>query len=888
MKKQLFAFLMALCMCAALIPAGHAGAVVASGYCGADGDGKNLSWTLTADGTLTISGTGNMKNWSTTNAPWYPYHERITSAVISDGVTSIGNHAFFRYTTLKNIRIPDSVTRIGIWALCECRFDSLFLPRSVVNIDVDAFYSIKTLNSFSVDSENPAYVAVDGVIFTKDMKKLVAYPTGRKGACQIPDSVTKIVDGAFGNCRDLSNISIPDSVTTIGDYAFDWCTGLNNIQIPESVTHIGSYTFSGVEMMSVSIPANVTRIGAGTFRYCSRLTDIYIPAGVSSIASSAFEACAALKDIWYGGTEAQWKQIQYVNSEPLASAVKHWNALPGVKNGSCGDNLSWTLADGVLTISGAGNMWNWADDSPAPWYNYRDDITSVVISGGVTSIGNAAFLDCRAMTAVTVPDGLTEIGDSAFSHCQKLTGIFVPDSVTKIGVWSFNGCEALTSFYIPGNVSYVGPAAFYGCKSMGSLFVDSGNADYVSIDGVLFSKDRRTLIAYPGGRQGGYHIPSGVTVIKSDAFGPCAGLNAVSLPEGLTKIEEAAFEGCVNLTAVRIPDSVTSIENFAFNGCSGLEGVTIPRGVTAIGWGAFGGCEKLTGIGVDSDNSAYVSVDGVVFTKDMKTLVMYPPGKTGEYRIPGSVTKIQNSAFHACAGPPSVRIPASMTDIGQWAFRYCYGLTSIYISESVSSIGPGAFQYCAGLKDVWYVGTAEQWEAVSIDGDNEPLTSAAMHWNAGLLKLSFDANGGSGSMSPRKVADDGQFTLPVCGFTAPSAAMKFDGWLVNGTVYQPGQTVQLNADAVAVAQWFGLTIGGVTLNQDTVTVTFSNEVRKPVSVVVCAYSDAGKMLSCAARTIDTGATADLNPDTSGAAYLKAFLLSPDTSAPLCVPFRKDF
>lgn len=557
-----------------------------------------------------------------------------------------------------------------------------------------------------------------------------------------------------------------------------------------------------------------------------------------------------------------------------------------IDSGHCGadgdgQNLSWTLdADGTLTISGTGNMWNWTDDSPAPWYGYRDDITSIVMSDGVTGIGNAAFLDCRAMTAVTVPDGLTEIGDSAFSHCQKLTGIFVPDSVTKIGVWSFNGCEALTSFYIPGNVSYVGPAAFYGCKNMGSLFVDSGNAAYVSIDGVLFSKDRRTLIAYPGGREGAYHIPSGVTTITSDAFG-CAALNAVSLPEGLAAIEEAAFEGCVNLTGLRIPDSVTSIGNFAFNGCSGLDAVTIPVGVTAVGWGAFGGCTKLTGIDADGGNPAYVSADGVLFTKDMKTLVAYPPGRTGEYRIPGSVTGIERGAFHACAEPLSVRIPGSMTRIGEWAFRYCYGLRSVYLPESVSGIGAGAFQYCAGLKDVWYVGTAEQWKAVSVDDGNEPLTSAAMHWNAGLLKLSFDANGGSGSMSPRKVADDGQFTLPVCGFTAPSPDTRFDGWLVNGTLYQPGQTLRLNADALAVAQWFGVTVAG-----SSVTVRFSDAVKKPVSVVVCAYADDGKMLSCAARTVENGTAADLSPDIAGAAYLKAFLLDANTDAPLCNPVRK--
>lgn len=164
------------------------------------------------------------------------------------------------------------------------------------------------------------------------------------------------------------------------------------------------------------------------------------------------------------------------------------------------------------------------------------------------------------------------------------------------------------------------------------------------------------------------------------------------------------------------------------------------------------------------------------------------------------------------------------------------------------------------------------------------------HWTyvPPTYTVTFDANGGSGSMSPRKVAEDGNFTFPRCEFTPPPDT-EFDGWLMNGTAYQVGDTVKLNADAVAVAQWYGVAVSDILPGwKNAVTVQFSNEVKKPVSVVVSAYADDGKMLSCAARTIDSGTTADLSPDTTGAAYLKAFLLSPDDSAPLCDPFRKDF
>ena len=179
---------------------------------------------------------------------------------------------------------------------------------------------------------------------------------------------------------------------------------------------------------------------------------------------------------------------------------------------------------------------------------------------------------------------------------------------------------------------------------------------------------------------------------------------------------------------------------------------------------------------------------------------------------------------------------------------------------------------------------------VNLSGDQ----TLYAHWNYNppMYTVTFDANGGSGSMPPLKVADNGIFVFPKCGFTPPSTPpnAEFDGWLMNGTFYQVGDTVELHADAIAVAQWYGIAVGDILPGwKNAVTVQFSNAVKRPVSVVVCAYSNEGrvppdngkpgrdgKMLSCAARTVDSGTSADLSPDTTGAAYLKAFLLSPDT------------
>ncbi|MBR4545054.1 MAG: InlB B-repeat-containing protein, partial [Oscillibacter sp.] len=176
---------------------------------------------------------------------------------------------------------------------------------------------------------------------------------------------------------------------------------------------------------------------------------------------------------------------------------------------------------------------------------------------------------------------------------------------------------------------------------------------------------------------------------------------------------------------------------------------------------------------------------------------------------------------------------------------------------------------------------------VNLSGDQ----TLYAHWTyvPPTYTVTFDANGGSGSMPSRKVPDDGNFVFPKCEFTPPPTPpnAEFDGWLVNGTVYQLGDTLKLDSDAVAVAQWYSLAVSDILPNWSAVTVQLSNAVKKPVTVAVCAYSDAGQMLSCATQTIDSGATANLRLNVTGSAYLQAFLASPDTSAPLCAPFRKN-
>lgn len=262
-------------------------------------------------------------------------------------------------------------------------------------------------------------------------------------------------------------------------------------------------------------------------------------------------------------------------------------AASAASSGNCGDsgsNVTWLLDDnGTLTISGSGKIEDCRSDIDQPWYSNRSDITSVVIEPGVTSIGSLAFYECSNLTSITIPSGFISIGDYAFWNCTGLTSITIQNGVTSIGT-----------------------GAFWNCTGLTDITVDSNNSSFCSESGVLFNKDKTTLIYYPLGKNdSSYTIPDGVTVIEQYAFYCNSKLTSVTIPSGVTSIGEMAFRECSGLTSVIVPSSVTSIEYNAFWCCFNLI-IYIPGGIT-IGIDAFYSTAAKITYTVDSSNNVKIT-----------------------------------------------------------------------------------------------------------------------------------------------------------------------------------------------------------------------------------------------------------------------------------------
>ena len=510
----------------------------------------NLTWTLDADGTLNISGTGAMKNYDSIDNLSPVYNNlNVKKIVIEDGVTSIGELAFYKCSSLTNITIPGNVESIGESAFYSC--DNL--------MDVTLQDGVKSIG-------NAAF------ILCNNLTNIV-----------LPNSVTSIGYFAFKDCTSLTSIKIPDSVTVIGRSAFANCSSLKTISLScksslkkddfGDQADLVSYTNQHLLTKTAAKAATCTEDGNKEYWTCEHCGKYFLSDDANPETAKAVEQSETIlpashkltkvkeekaptctedgnKEYWtcehckkyFLSDDTNPETAKAVElSETILPAIQHKNAelrnaseptetSPGYSGDrycpDCDkvvekgytywneDNLTWKLdADGTMTISGTGAMKNYnSDDNPSPAYK-NSNVKTVVIEDGVTSIGNYAFSDCSSLTSITIPDSVTSIGYYAFFYCTSLTSITISDSVTSIGNYAFFYCRSLTSITIPDSVTSIGNYAFSNCTNLTSI-----------------------------------KIPSSVTSMDSKAFYNCSSLKTISL-DCKSTLKKSDFGGQADLVS---------------------------------------------------------------------------------------------------------------------------------------------------------------------------------------------------------------------------------------------------------------------------------------------------------------------------------------------------
>ena len=312
-------------------------------------------------------------------------------------------------------------------------------------------------------------------------------------------------------------------------------------------------------------------------------------------------------------------------------------------------------------------------------FSHNTNITSVIIPNSVKNIAYGAFVDCEKLTSVVLLDNITSIGEYAFYNCEKLTDIVIPDSVTVIERSAFEGCASLTNVNVSENVIFLGENVYANCQSLTNINVSKTNPNYSDIDGILYDKDKTTLIQYPSGKpQKSYTIPNNTIKIGFRAFQECFNLTNILIPESVTYIDDGAFNICKNLENIVIPNSVTHLGRFAFYFNLNLTSVVLSENITSIEWYLFSNCRKLS----------------------------------------------------------SITIPKSVTDIGEIAFTECKNLTSIYFKGALPNgftEENDLFAYGSGNLTLYCPVGDASWDDIEINGYPNVLKTQRFDPNKEIL-----------------------------------------------------------------------------------------------------------------------------------------------------------
>lgn len=702
--------------------------------------GSSITYSIDlSTGTLTFSGSGDMHNLGGVNSTFAPYLDRITSVIVGDGITAIGNFTFSGFRELRTVRMPEGINRIGNYAFSSCeKLEQITIPSNVTAIGEDAFLSCHNLRSVRL----PAGLKTIGDSAFLDNWKLVDI--------QIPDSVTKIGRRAFTQCYELERITLPSGITEIEEWLFFGCRKLREAVLQKGIRKIGESAFAQCALTKIEIPEGVTSIGEDAFISCMSLAEVILPDSLSVIGEDAF-----------------WGSV-YEKSFSGREFVVLGNGILYQYNGS---RTSVAVPEGVTTIA------------DAVFKNHKE-IVEAVFPENLRSIGASAFEGCTALERAAVPKGVERVGKDAFRgtlflksqedgivvfgkaaygyqgtenpiqlqipdgvvsvtpYAFRFLGsverVTIPESVTSIGEGAFLGCTALTQARVPDSVTEIGARAF------GYYCVNGSSGTYLPLEMVLaghrgtavqdYAEDTQNRVTFLpldslSGSCGehaewsfdpdtGELVISGSGAMKDytnygeeiSPFLACRGfITSVTIQEGITSVGAYAFYGLDQMEDIRLTGSITEIGDCALAGCIKLENLRLPEGVSSIGSEILDGCSGLKSIEAAPENESYSSDNGILYNKEKTQLLLIPENFPQEtLSISERVTRIENYAANENRNLRCVYFPESLSYLGRGAFSECVSLKSLVFKGDAPSFGSynavnteGIMIYCGFSKYGW-------------------------------------------------------------------------------------------------------------------------------------------------------------------------------------------
>ena len=735
-------FCLVICLC--LIPAAFAdGGIIDSGNCGDD-----LTWTLDDEGTLIISGTGEMAEYPQAGTPWHKYRSVIRKAVFDNRVTNIGRCTFCWCDQLISVVIPDHLTSIGDQVFRDCnRLSSITIPDSVTSIGELAFYGCYNLPSISIP-ESVNYIGRSAFMYCKSLSTIT-----------IPEGVTKIEDETFYGCNGLNTIIIPDSVNYIGGRVFNYCPGLTTAGLIGSGSNI---EFGWTDV----IPFNA-------FSSCDSLTSISMPSTITKIGSYAFQDCN-ISDVYYCGSQDEWDHIS--GNDQLLNATIHYIPHQLVFRD---EQLPTCLDDGHGAY--------WTCELCNRFYNNEagtEEISAPIVipllghsmektelkDATCTEVGYEAYWTCdrcnktysdeAGTEEISAPIVIPLLGHSMIKTEKKA------QTCTEIGYEAYWTCDRCNKIYsdeagaaeisAPIVIPALGhtPSTPVRENEVAPSILNLGRYDevvYCSVCQAELSRELRPIEKIRSGDcEDNLHwrlsevgnenfelllspsdlvtaasvtnsaawsevkdfitkvtFEKGITDIGDSAFSDYSNLGQVTLADSLRTIGDNAFNNCKNLKSLNLNNSLLSIGSYFIKGTSITE-MTIPDSVSNVSDGAFTGLENnlYASIGKDGakaiGNAGYSfrdkQVNGFVFRYSGDDLILISCDSTQRtVSVPRGVTHIEENAFQNNTRLSTVTLPGTVKDIGDRAFSNCSRLSTIHLPYGLLSIGQYAFDSCVSL-----------------------------------------------------------------------------------------------------------------------------------------------------------------------------------------------